>query len=218
MEIWELLQQLNWYGLILGVGFAVISNLLLGRFKSLQYWQVILLGIFVLIGARSVHVVTEFGYYSEVGFKNAINTSSGGLSLAGVYIGFISWLLILKISRDIKFEVMDYCVIWMPLVQAFGRVGNLINGELYFQGRPYFMLESVGNLILFAWLYFRKPQFMLQLFYEYFIGYSVIRVLTNELRPDNSNYLGANFWTKFYLITLLLCLALHYAGNSFKRS
>jgi prolipoprotein diacylglyceryl transferase len=142
-----------WYGLLLGTAIALVlvlvdyrSQLFDQRNKlakkkrppSLQlFWQqwsmVLLIGGFV--GARLWHVATDWQLY--VGRWAAIaSLTQGGLSiLGGVAGGVITFLLIRRFSPSnraiLPMAVFDSLVFGLPFGQAFGRLGNWVNQELY---------------------------------------------------------------------------------------
>jgi len=96
--------------------------------------------------------------------------------------------------------LMDVVVIGVPLGQAIGRLGNWVNGELYGKnGEPLFAFEAGLNLLLFIFLWkivatpgVRRgrnttPGETLapgKIAGSYLIGYGLIRILLENLRPE----------------------------------
>jgi len=168
------------------------------------------LTIALIIGARLFDVLFwDFGYYS----KNPIEILAiwqGGLSFHGGLLGIVITTYLLCKKYKIKFRnFADIFVVPLALAQAFGRIGNFINGELYgfptklpwginfaneldALGNPVFrhpsqLYEVMYNLIIFAVLWKLKDKKMPQgyLFAIFLVMYSLFRSITEFIRvPD----------------------------------
>src|SRR3989339_1058445 len=115
---------------------------------------------------------------------------NGGLAIWGAITGgfvglWISWRLSKRRFRFV--ELTDVGVLGLPLAQAVGRLGNWVNGELYGKnGEPLFACEALLNLSLFVILLTlrKKKTFSGKLLGVYLIGYGVIRILLEGIRPN----------------------------------
>lgn len=99
-------------------------------------WSV-LMGI---IGARLYHVVTHWGFYFQEGRqwwnpfeKDAIwNIWDGGIAIFGALLGGAIGVLIASRLTGVRFlSFADALVPGLLLAQAFGRLGNYFNHELF---------------------------------------------------------------------------------------
>jgi prolipoprotein diacylglyceryltransferase len=79
-------------------------------------------------------------------------------------------------------------VIGVPLGQAIGRLGNLVNGELYGKnGEPLFAWEAMLSLILFGILWkmsTSEVDISGKISGVYLVGYGLIRILLENFRPN----------------------------------
>lgn len=108
-------------------------------------------------------------------------------------------------------SLMNVAVIGVPLGQAIGRLGNFVNGELYGKnGEPLWAIEAGLNLLLFVVLWrmggvrcrplkvrnplslklqsaegYEPPFASGKITAGYLIGYGLIRMLLENLRPDD---------------------------------
>ena len=127
------------YGLILGIAVLIaitISERMYGStpVRKKHFWDAIvwILGG-VLVGARVWHVMTDWQLYQQNPIE-AIYVWNGGLSIIGALLGgFVAASIFIYQSKGaVKLrELTDALVIGIPFGQAFGRVGNWINQELY---------------------------------------------------------------------------------------
>ena len=128
---------LRWYGLMIGIGIAV--GLMLGAREadrtgigretvySLATWLI----IFGIIGGRLYYVVqNDFGYYLTHP-QDILATWQGGMAFFGTI--FASIIVIAVFSYRYRLPVLlllDTLTPGLPLGQAFGRIGNVINGDI----------------------------------------------------------------------------------------
>lgn len=150
---------LYWYGLIVGIAMAI--GLLLVDLRAARYdrqqqlarlakakgnsakkglttnlqlffqkWSpVILIG--GLVGARLWHLVTDWWLY-QGRWGTALNLTQGGLSiLGGLAGGLLAVMAARRLHRVPLPLITDTLVFGVPLAQAFGRLGNWVNQELY---------------------------------------------------------------------------------------
>lgn len=183
-------------------------------------WSV-LLGI---IGARFYHVVTHWGSYFVEGKQwwnpfepNAIwNIWDGGIAIFGALLGGAVGVLIASRLTGVRwFSFADALVPGLLLAQAFGRLGNYFNHEL-FGGptslpwgleiestnpafpvglpdgtlfHPTFLYEIVWNLLGIVVLLAIERRFKLRwgkFFASYLIWYGIGRAIIESMRVDPS--------------------------------
>ncbi|HZT97631.1 MAG TPA: prolipoprotein diacylglyceryl transferase [Chloroflexota bacterium] len=129
--------SIHWYGVMYVVGITVALFVVLpfaeqrgiSRERALEiFFPVVIAG---LIGGRLYYVVqSNFGYYLTHPLK-ILATWEGGMAFFGAI--FASFLMILYLSwrKSLPFwSIMDTGALFAPLGQAFGRVGNIINGDI----------------------------------------------------------------------------------------
>lgn len=195
----------------------------------------------IIIGARLYHLITDWRLYVNASFFDLIAIWRGGVGFFGAIIGGAIGLLLVvryfdrpKSSSAWLHQVMTYTdllVFGIPLAQAIGRLGNLVNQELYglpttlpwgiiINGQryhPLFLYEALLNLVLFFTLivFSRKHRFKLgQGTYTgvYLIGYGLIRFSLEFLRIETARFNGAfgiisiAQWVALGTIFLGLCL------------
>lgn len=134
--------QIRWYGLMYVLGFlftyywvrkkilsgAISAKLLsLSDLDSLLSWMT----FSMIIGARIGEVLL---YHPSYYFANPLKIFAiweGGLAFHGALVGMILVVLWWCHSRKRSFlEIADVFCVPIVLANAFGRVGNFINGEL----------------------------------------------------------------------------------------
>lgn len=182
------------YGFLIGLGVWLAMEIALkyrGKIdpKKLELamsWT-ILAGV---IGARIYHVVDYWGRYYSQNLVRILYLWEGGLGIWGAVAGGLIGLVIFCFFNKVKFEeYVDPMVIGLPLAQTIGRIGNYINGELYGKnGEPLFFYEGILNLILFGVLLTiaKKRKAAGTLFGIYLIGYGLIRIALENLRPADA--------------------------------
>jgi phosphatidylglycerol:prolipoprotein diacylglycerol transferase len=141
--------QLQWYGLMYLVAFAVTYFLAKGRLRSEpgrfpytpDFLQSLMTWAFfgVLLGGRLGYVLFyNFEYYAAhpleviVPFRDGRFTGISGMSYHGGLIGCI--LACLWFCRRHKADFWNLCDLFFPaapLGYTFGRIANFINGELW---------------------------------------------------------------------------------------
>jgi len=115
------------------------------------------------------HVITDWYLYQNDPVA-ALYIWNGGLGIYGGIIGGLLGAYIYCRKQKLPFlQILDLLVVFIPLAQIIGRLGNLVNQEIfgpktslpwgfyverlgnYFH--PAFLYEQLGNLILFIILY-----------------------------------------------------------------
>lgn len=185
--------KIHIYGLLIGLGVWAAIEIALARKKtqkekkmleSVLPW-VVLGGV---IGARLYHVIDFWQRYYVFQPIKVFYIWEGGLGIWGAILGGVVavYLYCLKKKQSLL-NTMDDLIVGVPLAQAIGRVGNRVNGELFGKnGEPLFAYEAVLNLILFGilWKQGRKKTKKGLLAGVYLIGYGLIRIFLEGMRPD----------------------------------
>ena len=128
---------LRWYGLMIGIGIAVgllvdareADRTGFGRdtVYSLATWLI----IFGIIGGRLYYVVqNDFGYFLTHP-QDILATWEGGMAFFGTIFVCFFVVLVFTYRRQLSFwRLLDVLVLGLPLGQAFGRIGNMVNGDI----------------------------------------------------------------------------------------
>lgn len=183
------------YGLILGVAMlaALEISKQVAKVKGVSEKEIEKLFILTVtmgvVGARLYHVADWWQRYYYFHPEKVFFLWEGGLGIWGAVIGGSLGLWLCKNFFRIKvkfLDLSDIAVSGLPVAQAIGRLGNMVNGELYgASGEPLFAYEGALNLILFAILWKnRKTKRRGALTGIYLIGYGVIRALLENLREE----------------------------------
>ena len=101
-------------------------------------------------------------------------TWNGGLGIFGAFLGAFVFIA-LFVNHKSYLMLLDSITPILPLSQAIGRFGNYINGE-----NPIWWPEAIGNLLLFLLI----KKYPYDPTAKYFIGYGLIRLLTEFWRED----------------------------------
>lgn len=185
------------YGLL--ITFAILVCLLLseslvkksGKDNNI-FWGVALYSIIGgITGARLYHVAHLWNYYGNNPIK-IFEIWNGGLGIYGALIGgTVATIVYLKVKNQNIPEWLDIAGLALPLGQAIGRWGNFFNNELY----PYFLYESVLDLLLFLFLsliYSKQKAINSsalfhpgRIFALYLLGYSTVRFFLEPFRINS---------------------------------
>lgn len=129
--------SIHWYGLMYVVGIVVALLVVLpyveqrgiSRESALEiFFPIVIAG---LVGGRLYYVVqSNFGYYLQNPWR-ILATWEGGMAFFGAIFGAFLMILYLSWRRKLPlWAILDAGAIFAPLGQAFGRVGNIINGDI----------------------------------------------------------------------------------------
>ena len=212
--------EIRWYGLMYVFAFLFVYwyvkksvqqgklNISLQEFDNLMVY----LTIALVVGARLFEVLFyEFGYYASHPAE-IIAIWKGGLSFHG---GLFAMLLVAYFwCKNKKIELLrlaDIFIVPLALGQAFGRLGNFINGELYggvtslpwgikfpdAEGfrHPAQVYELIYDLIIFGILWKLKDKNYRNgiLFGWFLVLYSIFRTLTEFLREQEPSWIIGPF-------------------------
>lgn len=233
---------LHIYGFIIGVSIVLGWWIVEKIAKKNQVSQKLLsrLGLIAgagaFVGARLWHVLTDFHLYQN-SIEQVFSVWQGGLSILGaIFGGIVGLILAHKAGLASKKDVLtfvDLAAFGMPFAQAFGRLANWVNQELYglptdlpwkiyispenrlpeFRNdeffHPLFLYESLGSLLLGCFLlFFMKNKFRIgsgRVAATYLFGYALIRFFLDFLRPDKTMIAGWSLGiNQFILLTVIL--------------
>lgn len=168
-------------------------------------WLMLWLVAGIIIGARIFEVfVWEWQYYAA-NPAEIIAIWHGGLSFHGGLLGGLTAGWIFARKRKISFlNLCDICIVPIALGQAFGRIGNFINGELFgrvtslpwgikFPGaegyrHPSQLYEALYDIIIFVVLFSIRKRKMPNgsILAIFLVLYSVFRFITEYFREPTS--------------------------------
>lgn len=223
--------ELRWYGII--IASAILLCLYIASKRSDKEGMpkdlISDMAMFVIpsavIGARLYYVVFEWEYYAR-DVMQVFNIRAGGLAIhGGLLFGILSGVLYAKWKKLPVWKLTDIIAPVLPLGQAIGRWGNFINGEAHggptdlpwgiivdgVKVHPTFLYESLGNLLIFAYLIFyldKNKKFDGELICHYGILYSVIRFFIEGLRTDSLMFLGLRQAQLISIAIIVVCIGI----------
>jgi phosphatidylglycerol---prolipoprotein diacylglyceryl transferase len=213
--------SVHWYGIMyvvaITVGLLVIWNyakykgFTRNRFTTIVIWS-ILAG---MIGARLYYVVQQpLGPYLSEPWR-IFAAWEGGMAFYGAIFGVVIVFIIAGWRMKISIlQLLDVGALFAVVGQFFGRIGNIINGDVIgypttlpwgviyanlnsFSPRhdiayqPAAVYEALINVILFGLLWFlRKKLKPGVLFFIYILGYSVSQIIVFIWRDNEIVFLG----------------------------
>lgn len=127
----------HWYGLMYVVGivagiyvsFPYAAKLGIDRDTAYAiFWPVLVAS---LIGGRLYYVVqSNLGWYLQHP-QNILATWEGGMAFYGaVFLGTAAGLAMSYVKGIHPARMLDAAAVFIPLAQAFGRIGNIVNGDI----------------------------------------------------------------------------------------
>ncbi len=234
--------SLSWHGLFMAIAIVVgvwlpaklatKAGLSVDRLYSLAFWAV----PGGIIGARLVHVIDYWGYYSAN--PGAILAFwEGGLAIwGGILGGTLTAVIFIKIRALPLGRYVDLAALGLLLAQAIGRIGDVINGEHISKGtslpwgvvythpgspgyglppsHPAVGYELLMDLLIFGllWKLRRRVRPDGVIFLLYLVIYSVGRFFLSFLRLDSNTVLfGLNQaqWLSLIVLAIALPILLH---------
>lgn len=208
---------LRFYGLMIGLGVIAATMLFRRRLPARGIHPDVALEMVMwvvpagMVGARMYHVITD---WKPIGDWHKI--WEGGLGIPGaIGLGAVAGVFFCRNRKLPVRDVADAIAPALPLAQAFGRIGNWWNQELYgkptdlpwgleidpdighipaqYAGietfHPTFLYEVLWNLAVVAlifWLDRRKVLKRGKLIWVYTGGYALGRLWIEALRIDNA--------------------------------
>lgn len=185
-----------------------------------------------VIGARIYHVATDWKTYED-DWVGALKITQGGLGIpGGIFLGVVAGMIVVRVKKLPRLELMDVAAPAIPIAQAIGRFGNYFNQEVF--GRPTklpwgleidpqfrpigdqafatyhptFLYEGLWNValaLLLVVLERRKKLRPGELFTLYVLGYAVGRLWVEALRADPASLIlnvRINIWMSLIVILL----------------
>jgi len=202
------------YGLFVALGFLVGLFLLkreatrldedADNILDLAFYAIVA----AIVGSRIFYIATDPSTFINDPVE-IIRLWNGGLVFYGGFIGVLIFVIIYMKIHKMKFwKILDMATPSIALGHSFGRIGCLFAGCCY--GRecslpwaitfnhpeslaplglplhPTQIYASVGNLILFCFLYFfrLRKKYDGQLFCIYLIAYAFFRAINESFRGD----------------------------------
>ena len=185
---------MSWYGFLIGVAIVVFINYFEKKHKFIPYFLI----IFAFLGARLYFVLGQLPYFIQ-NPTQILNTRAGGMGIFGGIIFAIIYLLIYCKTKKINFvKFTDSFITIIPLSQAIGRIGNIINHEFI----PVSIYELFLNLFLFfILLKTKKHQTAI-----FLIGYGLIRLILEQFRTDALPYFLGSIFSLAGILTGIILL------------
>jgi phosphatidylglycerol:prolipoprotein diacylglycerol transferase len=129
--------EIRWYGILIAVALliGIVVSYFLAKYRGERAEEVINFApfsvIFGVIGARLLHVVVNWPYYSgHLSYIFAFR--QGGLAIQGTMLGGVLALLVFCRIRKLNFWLwVDIVAPALVLGQAIGRWGNYFNQEAF---------------------------------------------------------------------------------------
>jgi phosphatidylglycerol:prolipoprotein diacylglycerol transferase len=207
--------SVRWYGLMYIVGIVVGllvarqyagSKGITGHQLEKIIWWAVPAGF---VGARLYYVLQQpLGQYLSEPWR-VFAVWEGGMAFYGAIFAVVITLIILAWRRDIPiWKVLDTAVIFGAVGQFFGRIGNIINGDIIgyptklpwgfvytnpnsfppshtIAYQPAAVYEAIIDIILFSLLWWLrnkvKPGI---LFFTYILGYSLSQLIVFVWRDN----------------------------------
>lgn len=173
--------EIRWYGIMYLLGFFVVlyycrAQIRAGKLKMTEHQLDDLLGklvIALIIGARLAYAIFYNPSYFLAQPWKILFIWEGGLSFHGGLIAILLTAIWYARKNHLTiFNLADHFIIPLALANAFGRIGNFVNGELYgipttlpwgvlFPGvseprHPTQIYEALYNVIIFLILYSQR--------------------------------------------------------------
>ncbi|MBR3512106.1 MAG: prolipoprotein diacylglyceryl transferase [Clostridia bacterium] len=204
------------YAIFIVIGIAVVFFFLYKDEKryGLIYQDLFSLAVLLIpvsiIGARLYYVAFRWDVYKD-NLGLIWNIRDGGLALyGGLILGTLYTMYFAEKHKMRFWDTLDWIVLYLPLAQAIGRLGNFFNVEAYGietnfflkmgiekNGvisfvHPTFLYEIIALIIIFVVLNRLKDKrrYSGQMTYIYICMYSFFRFFIEYLRADSLMFMG----------------------------
>lgn len=204
--------QIQWYGVIIGLGFllaaiyctkrATVVGIPQDTFLDALYFAVPM----AIIGARLYYVVFNFSQFRGNLIK-IFYIREGGLAIYGsVIFAFVTAFVFARVRKISPFALLDIGSLGLLIGQSIGRWGNFANREVFgfkttlpwrmevysaevgarVAVHPAFLYESLWNALGFLILHFLLPKrkYDGQILLMYIAWYGLGRGIIEGLRAD----------------------------------
>ncbi len=126
-----------WYGILIAIAFLVCVIWAMRDSKRFGYEPDTIIDLMLfaapaaIIGARLYYVVFKWEDYKYEPMK-IFNTREGGLAvIGGVIFAVIAAYFVIRYKKIPILKFFDFAVVYIPLGQAIGRLGNFFNQEAF---------------------------------------------------------------------------------------
>ncbi len=197
------------YGVMVSLAFATCAFLIwynaprvnISREKVLDL--VIIILIWGIVGARLLHVISNFAYYKKYPLEIIMLTRGGLVFYGGLIFSFIAGIIFLRRNSIPIWPVADLFSPYIALGQAIGRIGCFLNGccfgkatqltyfTVIFPDETVYRYATQVYAYIILLLIYAVLRFMLQrsifknyLILVYFMLYSLQRFFSEFLRGD----------------------------------
>ena len=202
--------HVQWYGIIIAVGFALAVLYCLKRAPKFGILQDNLIDMTLIatpaaiVGARLYYVVFNWSQFADDPVS-IFKIWEGGIAIYGALIfGALAAFIYCRVKKINVLNVFDLVILGFMIGQIIGRWGNFVNAEAYgetvenwFLGmsinggltvHPIFLYESLWNLVGFVLLHFlsKKRRFYGQTFLSYLVWYGVGRGFIEGIRGGDA--------------------------------
>jgi phosphatidylglycerol:prolipoprotein diacylglycerol transferase len=223
---------IRFYGIVYALGFLWVTHVLSkkaerGKIKNLtseKAVDLVTIGMIAgLIGARLIHVISEFSLYQN-NLLDVFAVWKGGLGFHGGLIGGIGAMYLYCRKHKINLlDILDTISVPLALVTAFGRVANFINSEhlgfpssqpwcVVFQRiddvcrHPVQIYESITQVAIFGILLFagtrkHKRGMITGL---YLVSYAIFRIITDFFRETHAVYMFSLSGSQILCILMII--------------
>ena len=227
---------LNWYGIIIAIGFSLAVLYTCRRLHSFGLTQDNFLDMLLcavpssIVGARLYFVIFNPDLYFGPGkYLGIFKIWEGGLAIYGAVIGALTAALIFCRVKKLKpGPFLDVGGLGLLIGQSVGRWGNFMNREAHggvtdvpwkmgltaasgtIYVHPTFLYESLWNIAGFVILHFvsKKRKFDGQVFLLYVAWYGLGRFFIEGLRTDSLYFYNTNIRVSQILAILSMAVAL----------
>ena len=129
--------SVHWYGLmyVLGIFAGIYFCMPYAQRRGIPrntayeiFWPIV---VGSLVGGRLYYVLqSNFGWYLAHP-QNILATWEGGMAFYGaVFLGVATGFVVSSLKRVSFAIVLDVAAVFIPIAQAIGRVGNIVNGDI----------------------------------------------------------------------------------------
>ena len=235
--------SIRFYGIVYALGFLLVTHLITKKAKEKKIKNltpdkaidlVTYTMIFGLIGARLMHVISDF-YIYKTNLIGIFKIWEGGLGFQGGLVGGLIFIYFYCKKHKINFlKFTDTIALPLPLIIGFGRIANFINGELIGNPsnlpwcvvfsriddicrHPSQLYQSLSQFILFGiLLYLSKTKMSKKkgfISFSFIAGYGLFRFVTDFFRSDYHIYLFGLSHTQILNIFMFFIGKLYIVSN-----